>query len=153
MLIVERAAGDEEVAVLELFEEVDIGGDGRVEDFPFGAAVGERDGLDVLFSWMDEHAADVGTFVVGDQLGVARLKVHRKQAGGVAIAAVFQVKRFAGLVEAGGTAGHGVFRTEFEEVFPLGDVAVLFFLWDLQILPPVRVKSIAILTRKSSSVK
>jgi len=41
LLVVERPAGDEEVAVLELFEELDIGGNCWVNDFPFRAAIGE----------------------------------------------------------------------------------------------------------------
>ena len=66
--VVERAAGDDEVAVLEFLEELDIGGDRRVEDLPFGAAVRERDGLNVLLGRMREDAADIGARVVGESL-------------------------------------------------------------------------------------
>ena len=53
-------------------------------------------------------------------------EVHREQAGRVAVAAVLEVERLAGLVEAGGAAGHRVFGAEFEEVFPLAAVAFAF---------------------------
>ena len=92
--VVQRAAGDDELAVLELLEELEIGRDRRVENLPLGAGVGERNGLDVLLGRMGEHAADVGPRVIGDQLRFARLQVHRKQAGRVAVAAVFAGRAF-----------------------------------------------------------
>src|SRR5690242_15462683 len=75
---------------------------------------------------MNQHAANIGSRVFGDQFRMAGVEIDREEAGRIPIATVFEIERFAALIEAGRATGHGVFRTKFEEVFPLGRVAVLF---------------------------
>src|SRR5688572_7701940 len=78
---------------------------------------------------MRDDAADVAAGVLSDELGargVARRQIGGKQAGGVAVTAVLIVKRVAGLIEPGRSAGHRVLRAERHEVFPCATFAVAF---------------------------
>src|SRR5690606_29161687 len=117
--VVQGAAGDQQVPVVQGQEGREVVRDALIQHLPAEPVVVGRGGLDGGVRRVDQEIADVGPGVFEDDLDAAGFQVVHRQGAGVAAAAVYHKKSGAGAVEAQGRGGIHVLRGDLRERLPL----------------------------------